>query len=289
MVTSTSSELKRNRIRSRDYRKVSGQALVSYGVSIIETLANTLTDESVSLHIRARIPRVLSLIGGQEAVDVLLENLPQKDETLRYQIIKALNKLRSRFPELKFDRRVDQAVVDELNTYFRVLATLHLTEENIGENDKKFNLLERVLQERLDDHLARIFRLLGLQYPPRDIYNAYAATTSENRSIRANAVEFLDNILSNDLKRILLPIVEELPIEQVLQTADGLIDISFNDRKKALESLIQEKDPLLSASAIYEIGKSGLVEEFRPLINDALKQENSLVQETANLVLKQFA
>jgi len=52
--------------------------------------------------------------------------------------------------------------------------------------------------------------------------------------------------------------------------------------------LIQENDPLLSASAIYEIGKNGLVEEFRPLINDAQKQENSLVQETANLVLKQF-
>jgi len=271
----------------RDYRKVSGQALVSYGVSIIETLASTQTDESVPIQIRTRIPRVLSLIGGQEAVDVLLEMLPQKNETLRYQIIKALNKLRTRFPELKFDKRVDQALVDELNTYFRILATLHLTKENPGENDKKFNLLERVLQERLDDHLDRIFRLLGLQYPPRDIYNAYAATTSENRSIRANAVEFLDNILSNDLKRILLPIVEELPTEQVLQKADGLIDISFSNRKKALESLIQENDPLLSASAIYEIGKNGLVEEFRPLINDALKQKNPLVQETANLVLKQ--
>ncbi len=276
-------------LEHRDYRKVSGQALVSYGVSIIETLADTLTDKSVSINIRDRIPRVLSLIGGQEAVDILLENLPQKDETLRYQIIKALNKLRSRFSELKFDKRVDQALLDELNTYFRVLATLHLTGENNGENDKKFNLLERVLQERLDDHIDRIFRLLGLQYPPRDIYNAYAATTSENRSIRANAVEFLDNILSNDLKRILLPIVEELPTEQVLQSAGGLIDVSFNDRKKALESLIQENDPLLSASAIYEIGKNGLVDDFKPLIKDAQKQENSLVQETANLVLKQFA
>ncbi len=276
-------------LEHRDYRKDSGQALGAYGVSIIETLANTLTNESVSTQIRARIPRVLSLIGGQEAVNVLLESLHQKDETLRYQIIKALNKLRSRSPELKFDRRVDKALLDELNTYFRVLATLHITEQDIGENDKKFNLLERVLQERLDDHIGRIFRLLGLQYPPRDIYNAYAATTSENRSIRANAVEFLDNILSNDLKQVLLPIVEELPTEQVLQRANGLIDVSFSDRKNALESLIRENDPLLSASAIYEIGKNGLVEDFKTLINDAQQQENSLVKETANLVLKKFA
>ena len=59
--------------------------------------------------------------------------------------------------------------------------------------------------------------------------------------------------------------------------------------QKALESLIKENDPLLSASAIYEIGRNGLVEDFKSLINDAKKRENSLVQETADLVLKQFA
>lgn len=274
-------------LEHRECRKAAGEALAIHGDSIIETLSGYLTDEGISIQIRVRIPRVIGMVGSQKAVEVLLENLPQKDEKLRYQLIKALNKLRTRFPEIEFDQRVDEALIDELKKYLRILATLHMT--GCTDNSKKFDLLERVLQERLDEHIDRIFRLLGLRYPSKDIYNAYAATTSGNRTIRANAVEFLDNILSKDLKQILLPIVEELPADQVLLKANGFVDVPFEDCNKALESLIQDNDPLLSASTIYEIGKNDMVEEFHSLIKEAQQRENSLVQETAHLVLKQFA
>jgi len=273
----------------RTYRKTAREALAEYGDTIIDTLAEYLKDQSTAIEIRSGIPRVLSLIGSQCTVEVLLDNLAQDDETLRYQMIKALNKLRATFSNLNFDQRVDEALIDELKKYFRILAALHKTDLKNGLDGQSFDLLARVLQERLDDHIDRIFRLLGLCYPPRDIYNAYAATTSTNRSIRANAVEFLDNILSNNLKRILLPIVEELPVEQVLQRANGLLDVSFNNRKEALEDLAKNSDPWLRACALYEIGKCGLVKEFRPLINHAKAETNSLVQETANFVLRQFA
>ncbi|MFQ5770559.1 MAG: Npt1/Npt2 family nucleotide transporter, partial [bacterium] len=158
-------------LSDRTYRKTAREALAAYGDTITEHLSNYLADRSIPLDVRAGIPRVLGLIGSQRAVEMLLDNLPQKDEILRYQMIKALNKLRAQFPGLHFDKRVDQALKDELKKYFRIQATLHQTARSNGHDGPGFDLLQRALRERLDDHLERLFRLLGLRYPPRDIYN----------------------------------------------------------------------------------------------------------------------
>jgi ATP:ADP antiporter, AAA family len=53
-----------------------------------------------------------------------------------------------------------------------------------------------------------VFRLLGLLYPPADIYYAYHAITSGSTHMRANALEFLDNVLHPEIKRSLIPVIE---------------------------------------------------------------------------------
>ncbi|MFQ5638430.1 MAG: Npt1/Npt2 family nucleotide transporter [bacterium] len=274
-------------LKSRSFRKQAREALAQFGDSITEILADTFCDIHADMRVRLGIPRILSLVGSQRSVDILLDCLDQKEEPVRYQVIKALNKLRAGFSNLKFDNRVDDALTDELMKYFRVLAALHVTDPDNGADADSFLLLRRVLQERLDDHIDRVFRLLGLRYPPRDIYNAYAATLSRDRTVRANAVEFLDNILSSNLKRVLLPIVEELPPEQVLQKANGLLKVDYVEKKDALRDLINDPDPLVRACALYEIGQSGLVDEFRREIQRAKTEDNTLVQETAELVMTQ--
>lgn len=271
----------------RTYRKAARQALALYGEAVIADLNRYLNDKKVASEIRTEIPRVLSLIGTQKSVDVLLDNLILRDESLRYDVIKALNRLRARFPEHTFDKRVDEALQDELRKYYRILKTLHLSEAETNGDDS--GLLNRALAGRREDHIERIFRLLALRYPPKDIYNAFAATTSQNPAIRANAIEFLDNILSKNHKRILLPVVEDLPIEQVLQKADGLVDGKITNRMEALKSLASSGDAWLRACALYEIGITGLTSKFKTEISKAENSTHTLVKETARLVLEKFA
>jgi AAA family ATP:ADP antiporter len=273
----------------RDFRKGAREALAAYGEAIIEPLIASLNDPQLSIEIRIIIPRVLHLIPSQRCVEALLENLFEVDERLRYQIIKALNKLRSQHPHLRFDTRVDTALDDELKNYYRLLAAWCATNGGAQKSGVNPSLLQRALQERLDDHLERTFRLLGLRYPPRDIYNAFAAASSGNRVIRANAVEFLDNILASDFKRIFLPVVEELPPLQILQSANGFLDTNISTRQQALERLAEERDPWLRACALYEIWNVGLVDDFRPFIERATSEANPLVQETAYFILKHQA
>ncbi len=74
-----------------------------------------------------------------------------------------------------------------------------------------------------------------------------------------------------------------------MQQANGLSDVEFHCQKEALEALVFDSDPWIRACTIFEIGKCGLIDEFRAVIAQAKKAEDSLVQETASLVLKQFA
>lgn len=275
-------------LKDRRFRKAARQALACHGESILGTLVAYMNDKQVNIEIRTQIPRVLVLIEHERCIEVLLDSLNEENEALRYQIIKALNKLRDRMPSAGFDDRVDDALNDEIKRYFKILATLQLTCDRDDRQRQHFDLLRRALQERLDDHINRIFRLLGLRYQPKDIYNAYAATISQNSAVRANAIEFLDNILSKRLKEVLLPIVEELPPEQVLQQADGFVGVEFETQKEALHYLLSNGDPWLRTCALYGIGKSGLAAEFRSLILQAQQEDNYVVRETAELVMKQF-
>jgi len=63
-----------------------------------------------------------------------------------------------------------------------------------SENRAVLRLLRQALQERMDQKLERVFRLLGLRYPPADIYSAYSGLRSQRSDLRASAIEFLDNL-----------------------------------------------------------------------------------------------
>jgi AAA family ATP:ADP antiporter len=273
----------------RATRSAAREALASYGDSIAPDLTRCLEDTELATEIRASIVRVFERIGTQKSVEILLDHLLQGEHALRHPTIKALSKLRTRFSDLQFDKRVDEAVLEELQEYFQIQATLYQTNGNVKDGSAGADLLTRALQERLDDHLERIFRLLGLRYPPRDIYNAYAATSSSNRSIRANAIEFLDNILSSNYKEQLLLVVDDLPIEQVLERANGLLKYRFGSCEEALHYLLKNGDPWLRACSLYEIGYRGLVKEFESEIRLAEKERDTLVHETAARVLEKFS
>jgi len=61
---------------------------------------------------------------------------------------------------------------------------------------------------RLELKMKRIFRLLGLMYAPEDLRQAYFSINSRDPIRRANAVEFLDNVLRPRHRRVVLPILE---------------------------------------------------------------------------------
>ena len=123
-----------------------------------------------------------------------------------------MHRLRIKFPTLKFEKYfVEKKIFEETRNYFQILTLIE--KENAANGVKPRlrrarELLIQALEERLNDNLERIFRLLGLKYVAKDISIAYNGLVSEKSDLRANAIEFLDNILDARLKRLIIPIVE---------------------------------------------------------------------------------
>lgn len=273
---------------NRPFRKTAREALANYGDIIIEELETYISDKQVSVQVRLDIVKVFGLLCSQNAVDELLRNISDPEMPVRHQIIKSLNKLRDKYQDLLFDKRVESALLEELKHYYSIVTIFNMAEQNKNPEESD-GLLLKALRERLDDHLERMFRLLGLLYPAKDMYNAFAAATNSNKAVKANAIEFLDNILTTNHKRLLLPIVENSISEQVTQNTDGLIKLKITDEREAINYLFEGNDLWLTACAIYTVGQKGMVEEFKTQLNNAKQSPDQLVSETAQYVLKQFA
>ena len=135
--------------------------------------------------------RQASRIYRQTSVNELLEML--EDEQTRAEAVRELYRRRSYLSDLEFaEEKIERILKAEIKTYRK----------------RSKQIKERAITAEAQQSLERVFRLLGLLYPPADIYYAYHAITSGSMHLKANALEFLDNVLHPDIKRSLIPVIE---------------------------------------------------------------------------------
>ncbi len=269
------------RVSDKRYHKATQDALVAYGESVVGTLSDYIGDKAAPVPLRGRLCRVLSCIPNQSSVDALAAVLPVVESDVKFYVIKALNTLHSRYTDLKLDHpSINDTLIDETRSYYTILQVLHID----GYPDTpQGDLLVRALEDKTDQNLERIFRLLGLRFPARDIYSAYLGIVSTRKDIRASAVEFLDNILKKDLKKYLFPIMDNITIDAKVQKGIELFGVSLRDVDESLEFLIKGSDSWLKSCAIYCTTKDS-PETLRQLVVDSTRDPHPVVRETALLV-----
>ena len=249
-LTAVISHLKRPELEA-----VCGEALTLYGSEIVNSLADCLFNPMIDYQIRRRIPLALSLIANQAAVDVLQDNLTEKEPVIRFEIIRALNRIRQGSIDLAFDdRKLSRSILDEANGYMTLITTLyhqiHQPHKSSEAITQKRRALAKAIEVRLDQNIERIFRLLGLKYPDENIYHVYKGFKSEESTMRANVVEFLDNVLEVDLKRTIIPIIETTMIETVIDQVIERLGLKVPDEREAYEQMLPEAAPDLQLQAI---------------------------------------
>jgi AAA family ATP:ADP antiporter len=282
-------------------RKYARESLGVFGEDIIGLLEENLEDFSGNRKKRLAVPKVLALIGSQKSVNLCIKNLDQRDLLLRYEIIKALNKLKKKFPELKFDKqRINARIMVEIEKYYRILTLLYRQNNSLSIDkatlSSKHNtsrvirareLLTMALEEKLDSNLERIFRLLGLRYPSKDMYNAYLGVKSNRADLRANSVEFLDNILDSNLKKIFIPVVEAVPVEILLNKTKELFGFDKPSESESINLILQSDDNWLKVCTLYLISELKYDEPINSVVK-LLDDPDLIVNETAKHYLKKM-
>jgi len=245
-------------------RRVVIESLVSFGYQICGMMGDFLLDEAMPAGIRRQVPRVLKRIPHQRSVDALLPAIGHRDLGIRAAALKALNSLRETAPDLHFDAvLITRHILTEARYYFELHAALDQFRSHRNGPRAAASLLARTLEERLRQTLERLFRLLGLRYPPLEIYSAYRAVAHSRSEQAGAALEFLENILERDLKRILLPLLDAP--ERVLDHGRELFGVEAMDAEAAVRELIRSNDPWLvtcAMSAAAELGFRNLAPEI---------------------------
>jgi hypothetical protein len=104
----------------------------------------------------------------------------------------------------------------------------------------------------MEQEAGRIFRLLGVLYPDRDLDSAYAAILSRVPAVRDSALELLDNTLDPHLRRLLLPLFDEsLTIRQRARIATRLLGKISNESKQLVWVLARSNDSRLRESGMF--------------------------------------
>lgn len=236
-------------LRNRQLKGPARDVLIGYGEPVVDALAFILSDRDEDVWIRRHIPATLARISTQKSVDALIAALEEPDGFLRFKAIAGLQTLRRTDAPVTFDpQRIERVVLAEGRRYFTHLSLYHNLFERGGLPAD--TVLAHALKEKMDRSLNRTYLLLELLYPWRDIAAARWTLEHGDPRSRASASEYLDNLLSGQIRKRIMPALEDLPREEKVRRGNVLLRTRPRDAEESLLQLINDEDEVVAAAAI---------------------------------------
>lgn len=206
------------KLKSPALREDALDALRKFGPRIAGTMADYLADRSEEIELRKTAAAVLAAIATQEAADYLSWELTGARDTLADEIIDALDRIRSSDSRVRFAEEIIKLRISkEIRLYCRNLVDLHDGAKPLEEMDS------RSKENKLAGSLWNIFKLLGLIYPQEDMIKAYQNLKVGTKDSTAYSLELLDNVLEKELREVIFPVVEDLPLEEKVKRCRNLL------------------------------------------------------------------
>jgi len=245
--------LLRHRMLKREARDV----LVGYGESVVDALAYFLHDREEDPWVRRHVPGTLARIPCAPAVEALVRALDDPDGFLRYKALSALDRIHRSHPALAVaPATVERILLTETTRAFGAL-TLHYNLFVAGGLDRSC-VLARALEEKHQRAVSRAFRLLGLVYPPTEIAAVQTALGTGDARARSGAAEYLDNLLKGDVRRRVMLLAEDLPLDERIRKGNVVFNTRTRDVEDTLAQLVHDEDQTIAAAAIQLVERHAL-------------------------------
>lgn len=180
------------------------------GPRIIGQLNDALADDEIDFGIRRRIPRLLARVPSQFALDGLLAGLRDARFDIRQQCGRALEYMRRHHPELVYPEPAIMAAVSrELSVTQAIWRSRRLLEERDPRDN--YDYLDELVREHADHSLEHVFSLLAVILPREPLLAAFRALHQEDRMFRGLALEYLENVLPEEVRGRLWELIGEAP------------------------------------------------------------------------------
>ena len=286
-------------LQRRRVKHEARETLVALGEPAIPALVHFMNDPDEPIWVRRALPKAIASIGTLAAFEALLDGLEKgADSFHRRKLVEALDTVKGRNVGFAVEPKKLESQIDfEVRCYLGHLAALQslgLAAKGVVEGalvrwDKEQvpTLLDQLVQERSADNLRNIFGLLVLPLGADKVWPAYQSFISDQSMLRARALEFLDNTLSGELKRLVFGVIDDCSLADKLERAQRDFQIEVKPMPETLRGyLVPETngDPdagSLTAAALYHVHQeqvTGLEAEIKNLVERA---EDPFVKETA--------
>lgn len=283
-------------LSDKDFRETAKLGLFTYGETVIKKLVKLCIEHNIKFEDARFIPGVIEKFDSQAAVRGLLKLIEKSPHDIKIEAIESLSRLRWGNPNLEIrERLIVEKILDECDLYQTTLGAIHA---QIISQHKKTNAsaisdkeraarngLIKTLENRLDRQLQRIFKFLGMKYPPDDIDPIFKVIVTGKEDQRIHAIEFLDNILDPILKKELIPIAESTLIDGTYDEKVKKLNIRIPSELECFTKLMERKDTKLKQSVLF------LIEQMKdpsyvPFLQKYLEDDSvhirSMIQEIIN-------
>jgi AAA family ATP:ADP antiporter len=184
--------------------------LSEYGPGIEDKLKAALGDEGEALGVRRAIPVVLARFGTQRSADILFDELARRSGDVEQELIDALYKIRADRPGVRFrEKQVRPEILFLIEKSYAIV----LNAPGRVAGDTSFGLPSEA-KAALDIKIKRVFDLMTLLHPSEDIVKACQNILQGTRKSGDYSLSLLDDILDRELKALLFPLIEDLPLEE---------------------------------------------------------------------------
>jgi AAA family ATP:ADP antiporter len=227
-------------------------ALARLGEAVVPEIARRLNDDKETLDIRRELPAVLVRIASAGAEQVLVDSILHADSTLRHRVIASLNKLRAVRPDIRIEpSTVDVLLAAEIAGHYRSYQVLGPLRGQLKDDDPVLEAMRHAMEQEIE----RIFRLLNLIYRQDGLHDAYVGLRASNPAIRANALEFLDNVLPPELRALLVPLLDShVTVDERIEIANRVVGAPVETAEQAIGTLLASEDSWLRSCAVYAVG-----------------------------------
>lgn len=183
-------------------------ALRTVADDAVEPMVAALTDAEQPFAIRRRLPRVLQLCNTQAGSDGLARGLHDDKFEVRYRCAIALARIAARIDTLRPDaERIHERVKYELSRSRRTWDKGRRLLDD--DDDDPTPLLERKAdRDRIHRSVEHVFTMLSLVYDPQAVRLALFAVSGDDRALRGTALEYLENVLPDDIREALFPMLD---------------------------------------------------------------------------------
>ncbi len=250
---------------------------------ILLKISEFLNSEHEEMNHKRKAVLILTLLGTQGAVDILLDSLSSaRDCSLRFGIIRALNRIRAKNEGRVFhDWILKKEILREVENYQTLAALLQEyrhRHRNTAHPEEDYLLA--ILEAMGEESFERVFRLLALLYDSGVIHIVHDRLSDAdlNDYVRANAMELLENIVEIELFKKLAPVLDR----------EKKWKLSQEQFETTLRDFLVGGDRWLGITAIFMIATLE-IQNLYFLIEESKHSQSNIVQEAAAIAFLKIA